>query len=53
MLFSFSYFTCMKQHVSGRVSLSADHEVRLETLEHQLIRLIHDAVSHVGNLFGG
>ncbi|XP_015774025.1 PREDICTED: leucine-rich repeat and coiled-coil domain-containing protein 1-like [Acropora digitifera] len=33
----------LQQHVSGRVSLSADHEVRLETLEHQLIRLIHDA----------
>ena len=29
----------------ARVSLSADHEVRLETLEHQLTRLIHDAVS--------
>ncbi|XP_015774024.1 PREDICTED: leucine-rich repeat and coiled-coil domain-containing protein 1-like [Acropora digitifera] len=31
------------QHIPGRVSLSADHEVRLETLEHQLTRLIHDA----------
>jgi len=26
----------------ARVSLSADHEVRLETLEHQLTRLIHN-----------
>jgi len=43
VLFSFTYFTCMKQHIPGRVSLSADHEVRLETLEHQLTRLIHDA----------
>ncbi|XP_067052104.1 leucine-rich repeat and coiled-coil domain-containing protein 1-like isoform X1 [Acropora muricata] len=33
----------LQQHVPGRVSLSADHEVRLETLEHQLTRLIHDA----------
>ena len=43
----------MKQRVPGRVSLSADHEVRLETLEHQLTRLIHDAVSFAGNLFRG
>ncbi|KAK2559570.1 Leucine-rich repeat and coiled-coil domain-containing protein 1 [Acropora cervicornis] len=35
----------VQQHIPGRVSLSADHEVRLETLEHQLTRLIHDAAS--------
>jgi len=32
-----------------RVSLSADHEVRLETLEHQLTRLIHNTVSLNGD----
>ena len=36
---------------SGRVSLSADHEVRLETLEHQLMRLIHNTVSWVWLMF--
>ena len=36
---------------SSRVSLSADHEVRLETLEHQLMRLIHNTVSWVWLMF--
>ena len=35
----------MQKKPTARVSLSADHEVRLETLEHQLTRLIHNTVS--------
>lgn len=33
--------TEQQKRMPGRVSMSADHEVRLETLEHQLTRLIH------------
>ena len=36
---------CSLQKPTARVSLAADHEVRLETLEHQLTRLIQNTVS--------
>lgn len=35
----------LQKKATARISLSADHEVRLETLEHQLTRLIHNTVS--------
>ena len=38
----------LQKKPSARISLSADHEVRLETLEHQLTRLIHNTVSLSG-----
>lgn len=38
-----SFCQCsLQKKPTARVSLSADHEVRLETLEHQLTRLIHN-----------
>ena len=44
LVISLCQFSLQKKP-SARISLSADHEVRLETLEHQLTRLIHNTVS--------
>ena len=43
----FISFHFVFQRPAVKVSLSADHEIRLETLEHQLNRLIHNTVSYM------